>query len=75
MKSKVHNPARVTKNQLNPPARKYRFLDKDEIKMRLHHIEIECWCMNRWYCEGYAGSSVTSTYRTTLTRAQLAKLK
>lgn len=74
---RTHNPAKVTAAQLNPPTRKWRFLDRDEIKDRLIHMEIQMWsdCMGEWTNHGYTGNCPGITYRTYLTRRELAKLR
>lgn len=53
----------------------WRLLDKDEIKNRAkHHASIQSWSGHRWEGECF-GNEPFSTYRTKLTREELAQLK
>jgi len=68
---KPHNP-----DGLESPGEGYRFLDEDEVKCRPITFEIEAWCgRSGWTADtGLAGSSTYMTYRTKLSREELAKL-
>lgn len=75
-----HNPDNVTPAQLNPKGDSgWRFLERDEIKRRQELSEhIEGWFANTDSWDGHLpleGCSKVITYRTRLTRAELAKLK
>ncbi len=74
-----HNPDNVTPAQLNPRkgGKRWRLLDSDEVYRRKEiHKEIERWAGDtRWDDTHWCGDSVDCTYRTRLTRAELAKLK
>lgn len=80
-----HNPDNVTPAQLNPrkggkqKLKAYRFLDREEVGpvRQDFHQEIERWrpSLKAWDATKWAGSSMPATYRTRLTRAELAKLK
>lgn len=70
---KAHNPDNLTPEQYGF-AEGYRLLGEDEIKDRpLCHSEIELWD-GSWSTIGYTGCSKHSTYRTKLSREELAKL-
>lgn len=86
VKPTPHNPDNVAPAQLNPvkpSARKggkrWRLLDKEERKRRTKcatfHREIQTWREGAWDGSGWNGSCGAFTYRTRLTRAELAKLK
>ena len=67
-----HNPDNLTQKQLQPELG-YRFLDKDEVKETNKSLrEIEAWGREEWDAKGYYGASSGLTYRTKLTREQLA---
>lgn len=70
-----HNPANLTPEQVGPSP--WRLLDKDEIRRRKRSCwDIEMWhnIANDWSDGGWYGEDPSSTYRTKLTRAELAKL-
>jgi len=70
-----YNPRELTPEQYGA-SEGYRLLDKDEIKYRVNpYKEIEAWDKNdnRWDVE-FSGSSKANTYRTKLSREELAKL-
>ncbi len=75
-----HNPDNVTPAQLNPPVqRQWRLLDADEINPRRDTVsyEIQKWMpeTKKWDSTAWRGGLDHATYRTRLTRAELAKLK
>lgn len=75
--STPHNPDGVTPEQLNPPVVPWRLMDEDEIVSREHTThEIQGWekLNKKWSDVLLFGSFKATTYRTRLTRAQLAKL-
>lgn len=75
MKHKVHNPDNLTPKQVGV-SDGYRLLDEDEIKERkLEYKEIEAWVCSCWSKEEFVGESNVMTYRTKLSREQLARLK
>ena len=70
-----YNPRKLTPEQYGA-SEGYRLLDKDEIKYRVKpYKEIEAWDKNdnRWDVE-FSGASKANTYRTKLSREELAKL-
>lgn len=72
-KPQPHNPDELTMKQYGA-TEGYRLLDEDEIKDRsLCHFEIELW-EGSWSTIGYTGCCEHSTYRTKLSREELAKL-
>lgn len=70
-----HNPAGCPSPNCVVVLPPYRFLDTDEIKHRKERYEeIEEWsAFNGWLLFG-SGSSLRQTYRTRLTREELARL-
>ena len=71
-----HNPREFTPEEYEAD-KGYRLLDEDEIKDRVgSYKEIEAWDKNdnRWDVE-FSGASKANTYRTKLSREELAKLK
>jgi len=71
-----HNPREFTPEEYEAD-KGYRLLDEDEIKYRVgYYKEIEAWSngdINEW--ENYkSGSGKANTYRTKLSREELAKL-
>jgi len=75
VKHKVHNPDNLTPKQVGV-SDGYRLLDEDEIKERkLEYKEIEAWVCSCWSKEEFVGESNVMTYRTKLSREQLARLK
>ena len=70
-----HNPRELTPEEYEAD-KGYRLLDEDEIKYRVNpYKEIEAWDKNdnRWDVE-FSGASKANTYRTKLSREELAKL-
>lgn len=79
MKHKVHNPDKLTPEQIGV-SEGYRLLDEDEIKDRASNLCIEKWVVTSfknpyWDNSRYQGNYTYLTYRTRLSREQLAKLK
>lgn len=79
-KSKVAEINIVAHNPLDLTAEQYGFYDgyrllaKDEVKERLNsYIKIENWDGKYWI-KGCRGSYISGTYRTKLSREELAKL-
>lgn len=73
----AHNPDNLTPEQYGA-VEGYRLLYADEIKDRFKsHKEIEMWSNNddKWLAIRFKGSSSDYTYRTKLSRKELAKLK
>jgi len=66
---KPHNP-----DGLESPGEGYRFLDEDEIEARCQSYWIERHVLGSWDSSGWEGSCQFSTYRTKLSREELAKL-
>ena len=74
VKHKVHNPDNLTPEQYGA-SEGYRLLDEDEIKDRTKiHEEIEVHCDGNWAKDNF-GWSKFKTYRTKLSREELAKLE
>lgn len=73
-KARPHNPDRLTRRQIGP--RPWRLLDEDEIRNRSRwYKQIECWLKGGLIWEAmWVGCVKNHTYRTRLTRSQLAKL-
>lgn len=70
---KAHNPDNLTPEQYGF-AEGYRLLGEDEIKERLYSYgKIEIWDGKYWV-EGCRGTDSSGTYRTKLSREELAKL-
>lgn len=72
-----HNPDGVTAKQLNPTKRgkPWRFLDRNEVRKRAKTQQLQMWCIDQFMKEFPChGDSKCITYRTRLTRAELAKL-
>ena len=70
----VHNPDELTPEEYGEK-KGYRLLDEDEIKeRRVAYIEIEKFCSDRKWRKLSGGNGPLSTYRTKLSREQLAKL-
>ena len=75
VKHKAHNPDNLTPEQYGK-SEGYRLLDEDEIKVRTHyHKEIEAYWVNKEWIKGNKGGGEFSTYRTKLSREELAKLE
>lgn len=76
-KPRLHNPDKLTPEQVNPPVKKYRLLDGDEIKLREFDYPdaIQEWDRFLGWLQDADGYDPRKTYRTTLTRAELARLK
>lgn len=75
VKHKAHNPDNLTPEQYGK-SEGYRLLDEDEIKVRTHyHKEIEVYWVNKEWIKGNKGGGEFSTYRTKLSREELAKLE
>jgi hypothetical protein len=72
----AHNPDNLTPEQYGA-VEGYRLLDRDEIRDRVKpHGEIEQWLGKRsWGGELCYGIDIYKTYRTKLSRKELAKLK
>lgn len=72
----VHNPDNLTPKQYGA-VEGYRLLYADEIKDRQKdHEEIEAWDIyDKYWGKSYLGHSFRITYRTKLSREELAKLK
>ena len=72
---KAHNPDRIPPEQLKKSIiSPWRLLDVDEIKKRKKgYQQIEAWMKDTWHPD-WCGNSLTITYRTQLTREELAKL-
>lgn len=75
MKPTPHNPDKLTKRQIGRAP--WRLLDEGEIMCRARTKAIQCWISNeeKWADDVWAGCLKFSTYRTRLTRRQLARLK
>lgn len=73
---KPHNPDNLTREQVGV-SEGWRLLDEDELNdHRISSSDIERWMVNsRSWSGGYSGGSESSTYRTTLTRQELASLE
>jgi len=75
MKPKTHNPDGLTRAQVG--RRPWRLLDRDEIQPRCATRKIQSWSgeLGCWIGRCFfRGASPTLTYRTRLTRRQLAAL-
>jgi hypothetical protein len=75
----AHNPDNLTPEQVGV-SEGYRLLDEDEIKDRASNLCIEKWVVTSfknpyWDDSRYQGNYTYLTYRTRLSREQLAKLK
>lgn len=68
-----HNPDELSKEQYGA-SEGWRLLDEGEISAQEHYqSEIEGWYNNSWDDTGWEGSDNSTTYRTRLTRAELAE--
>ena len=79
VKHRVHNPDNLTPKQVGV-SEGYRLLDEDEIKDRTSNLCIEKWVVTSfknpyWDDSRYQGNDTYLTYRTRLSREQLARLK
>lgn len=68
-----HNPDNLTPEIIGVEEG-YRLLDRDEIKEATSIRGIDMWDMGVWW-KACAGSSLEYTYRTKLTREQLAEMR
>lgn len=75
MTPQPHNPAGLTPEQVGV-AEGWRLLDRDEIVPRESTTKIEGWDFNYFFWDrpSWSGSCPRFTYRTRLTRAELAQL-
>lgn len=73
----VHNPAKLSPEQVNPPVKRYRLLDEDEIGGGYVDAlpEIERLEPDGSWTACQLGAFHNKTYRTTLTRSELAKAR
>lgn len=69
----AHNPAGLTSEQIGV-AEGWRLLDEDEIEERNLHFEIQKWSEEKWDSTAWAGNDTLGTYRTKMSRSELAKL-
>ena len=75
VKHKAHNPNNLTPEQYGA-VEGYRLLYADEIiERKQRYKEIEAWDDYAWIDMCFKGSSSSDTYRTKLSRKELAKLK
>ncbi len=69
----VYNPGNAP-----APGNGWRFLDKDERKTRRRSRHFQAWYLHEWYegavSDGLMGYNKRVTYRTKLTREQVARL-
>lgn len=74
--STPHNPEKLTPEQVNPPVKRYRLLDEDGVGVDYIRGFREIQSRNgiAW-TSGMAGSLMGVTYRTNLTRAELAEAR
>ena len=75
-----HNPESLPPEVVDPEGKGYRLLDGDEVcegfgeEPMIPQVEIERWVSARWWRGSY-GNGLDSTYRTLLSREQLAALR